>query len=84
MVFLGWVSDSLFTPECDAGDANGSPQDNMGQQTRQECQENALAAGSNAFTTHASCPADCGCYAEFNSDSRNGNTNWYSCIFYPG
>ena len=56
----------------------------MGQQTRQECFESALAAGANAATTDADCPADCRCFAEFDTDSRNSNGNYYGCIFYPG
>ena len=84
-VFLGWVSDSLFTPVCKTGDANGSPEQNTGQQfTREACYEAVLALGANAATTDASCPNECRCFAEFDADSRNSNGNFYGCILYPG
>ena len=69
---------------CDSGDLNGSPERGLGQKTREECYEAAMAAGANGAITSANCPSTCTCYAEFGVTQRWNGAAWYGCIFYPG
>jgi len=75
--------DAEITDDCGyGGDANGSPEQGLGQKTWDECIEAAKALGANCVTMGNNCPSTCPCFAEFNCNHRNGG-GWYGCIFYP-
>ena len=75
--------DAEYTDDCGNGDANGSPEQHIGQKTWDECMEDARALGANCVTMGNPCPDKCACFAEFKCDKRGGG-GWYGCIFYPG